>query len=77
MTVFWDVAPYGLVQIDRHFRGTYSMHHQGYESLVNYHRNCMYSALLLLDLGLEKLLGLHTAFNKIQRQNLKITLDAI
>jgi hypothetical protein len=24
MTVFWDVAPYSLVEIDRRFRGTYA-----------------------------------------------------
>jgi hypothetical protein len=28
MTVFWDVAPCGLVEVDRHFRGAYCLHHQ-------------------------------------------------
>jgi hypothetical protein len=29
MTVFWDVAPCSLVQIDRRFRGAYCLLHQG------------------------------------------------
>jgi hypothetical protein len=29
MTVFWDVAPCSLVEIDRSFRGAYCLHHQG------------------------------------------------
>jgi hypothetical protein len=28
MTIFWDVAPCSLVQIDRRFKGTYCLHHQ-------------------------------------------------
>jgi hypothetical protein len=28
MTVCWDVAPCSLVEIDRRFRGAYSLHHQ-------------------------------------------------
>jgi hypothetical protein len=31
MTVFWDVAPCSLVEVDRHFRGAYGLHHQGDE----------------------------------------------
>jgi hypothetical protein len=31
MTVFWDVTPYSLVDIDRRFRGTCCLHHQGNE----------------------------------------------
>jgi hypothetical protein len=27
--VFWDVASYGLIVVDRRFRGTYCLHHQG------------------------------------------------
>jgi hypothetical protein len=27
--VFWDVAPYSLVQTNRRFRGTYCLHHRG------------------------------------------------
>jgi hypothetical protein len=27
MAVFWDVAPCGLVDIDRRFRGAYCLHH--------------------------------------------------
>jgi hypothetical protein len=27
ITVFWDVAPCSLVDIDQHFRGTYCLHH--------------------------------------------------
>jgi hypothetical protein len=30
-TLFWDVAPYRLVEI-QHFRGTYCFHHQGDDS---------------------------------------------
>jgi hypothetical protein len=29
MTVFWDVAPCSLVEIDRRFTGAYCLHHQG------------------------------------------------
>jgi hypothetical protein len=29
MTVFWNVAPCSLVEIDRRFRGAYYLHHQG------------------------------------------------
>jgi hypothetical protein len=29
MAVFWDIAPYSLVDIGRHFRGTYCLHHKG------------------------------------------------
>jgi hypothetical protein len=29
MTVFWDVAPWSLVEIDRRFRGAVCLHHQG------------------------------------------------
>jgi hypothetical protein len=29
MTVFWDVAPYSLVEINRRFRGAYCLYHQG------------------------------------------------
>jgi hypothetical protein len=31
MTVFWVVAPCSLVEVYRHFRGAYSLHHQGNE----------------------------------------------
>jgi hypothetical protein len=30
MTIFWDVAPYSLVEIDGRFRGACCLHHQGY-----------------------------------------------
>jgi hypothetical protein len=29
MSIFWDVAPCSLVEIDRRFRGAYCLHHQG------------------------------------------------
>jgi hypothetical protein len=29
MTVVWDVATYSLIDIDRRFRGSYGLHHQG------------------------------------------------
>jgi hypothetical protein len=29
MAVFWDVAPYSLIDIDQRFRGSYCLHHQG------------------------------------------------
>jgi hypothetical protein len=35
MTVFEDVAPYSLVEIDRRFGGTYYLHHQGDEHVWN------------------------------------------
>jgi hypothetical protein len=28
MTAFWDIAPHS-VEVDRHFRGEYCLHHQG------------------------------------------------
>jgi hypothetical protein len=31
MTAFWDTAPYSLVEVGRRFRGTYYLHHQGYD----------------------------------------------
>jgi hypothetical protein len=33
VTVFWDIAPYSLFEVDRHFRGAYFHHRQGIESL--------------------------------------------
>jgi hypothetical protein len=29
MDVFWVVAPCSLVEVDRRFRGSYRLHHQG------------------------------------------------
>jgi hypothetical protein len=29
MTAFWDIAPCSLIEVDRHFRGAYCLHHQG------------------------------------------------
>jgi hypothetical protein len=34
MAVFWDVAPYSLVDINQCFRGAYCFHHQDDESLL-------------------------------------------
>jgi hypothetical protein len=31
MTALWDVAPYGLVEIHRHFKDTYCIYHEGDE----------------------------------------------
>jgi hypothetical protein len=36
MTVFWDAAPCGLVEIDRRFRSAYCLHHQGEEYLIRW-----------------------------------------
>jgi hypothetical protein len=33
VTVFWDIAPYSLFEVDRRFRGAYFLHRQGIESL--------------------------------------------
>jgi hypothetical protein len=30
MTVFWDIASCGVIEVDRRFRGVYCLHHQGY-----------------------------------------------
>jgi hypothetical protein len=30
--VLWDVAPCSHVEVDRHFRGVYCLHHQGYNN---------------------------------------------
>jgi hypothetical protein len=27
--VFWDIAPCSHIEVDRHFRGAYCLHHQG------------------------------------------------
>jgi hypothetical protein len=29
MTAFWNIAPCGLIEVDRHFRGAYCFQHQG------------------------------------------------
>jgi hypothetical protein len=34
IAIFWDVAPCSLVDADRRFRGTYSLHYQGDENLI-------------------------------------------
>jgi hypothetical protein len=28
MTVFWDMVPCSLIDVDRYFRGVYCLHHQ-------------------------------------------------
>jgi hypothetical protein len=33
MTVFWDVAPCSLVEIDRRFTGAYCLHYEGDEAV--------------------------------------------
>jgi hypothetical protein len=33
MTVFWDIAPCSLVEVDRCFRGAYRLYHQGDDNL--------------------------------------------
>jgi hypothetical protein len=35
--VFWDVLPCSHVEVDRHFRGVYCLHHQGDSpTLINF-----------------------------------------
>jgi hypothetical protein len=29
MTAFWDIVPCSLIEVDRRFRGSYCLHHQG------------------------------------------------
>jgi hypothetical protein len=50
MTVFWDVAPCSLVEIDRRYRGAYRLLHQGYrgskhpeDSHLQYMHGCLNS----------------------------------
>jgi hypothetical protein len=31
MTAVWDTAPFSIEEVDRRFRGTYCLHHQGGE----------------------------------------------
>jgi hypothetical protein len=31
MIVFWVIAPYSLIEVDRRFGGAYCLHRQGYE----------------------------------------------
>jgi hypothetical protein len=35
-TVFWDIAPCSLVEIDRRFGGAYSLHHNGNDGGPDY-----------------------------------------
>jgi hypothetical protein len=28
VTVFWDITQYGPIEVDRRFRGAYTLHHQ-------------------------------------------------
>jgi hypothetical protein len=35
MTVFWDIALCSVVDINQCFRGTYCLHHQGYELFIS------------------------------------------
>jgi hypothetical protein len=32
ISIFWDVAPCSIVEVDRRFRGAYCLHHQGDEA---------------------------------------------
>jgi hypothetical protein len=34
MTTLWDVASCSLVEVDRHFKGAYDLHHQGDETTI-------------------------------------------
>jgi hypothetical protein len=34
MNAFWDVVPHNLVEVYRHFKDTYCLHHQGYCKLL-------------------------------------------
>jgi hypothetical protein len=31
MRAFWNIVPFGLVEVDRRFRGAYFLHHHGDE----------------------------------------------
>jgi hypothetical protein len=31
MRAFWDIVPFGLVEVDQRFRGAYFLHHHGDE----------------------------------------------
>jgi hypothetical protein len=49
MAVFWDVAPCGLLQTDRRFRGAYCLHHRGDRTLyqgVSFFGSAMFLMLL-------------------------------
>jgi hypothetical protein len=35
ITAFWDIAPCRLVEVDRRFRGSYYLHHQGPVGTLN------------------------------------------
>jgi hypothetical protein len=34
MTVFWNVAPFSMVEVYEHFRGACCLHHQGDDDLL-------------------------------------------
>jgi hypothetical protein len=34
MTVFWDDAPFSLVEINRRFRGAYCLHHLDDQEII-------------------------------------------
>jgi hypothetical protein len=46
MSVFWDVAPYGLADTDRRFGGAYCLHHQDDHKNVKTPHNSRRSTLM-------------------------------
>jgi hypothetical protein len=34
MTAFWDIAPCSIIEVDRRFRGVYSLDHQGDDPVI-------------------------------------------
>jgi hypothetical protein len=67
MTVFWDVAPCSLVDIDRRFRGTYCLYHQGDELETGSHvSNQFFARGLLIALMMEAVSTSKTSVNFYQ-----------
>jgi hypothetical protein len=56
MAVFWDVAPCSLVEVYRHFRGAYYLHHQGEEYQDGKYSYCEFFRLVpFLQLAIQVL----------------------
>jgi hypothetical protein len=42
MKMFWDVAEYNVVEVDRRFRGSCCLHHQGYRKAATFQKTVIF-----------------------------------